>query len=91
MAAPSANNSALQPELGTFDVLSQRELQVLRLASSGAKNAEIAEQLSLSVHAVKFHLASVYRKLRVGNRTEAAVAFLHLVEGIHPQTGKGAP
>jgi DNA-binding CsgD family transcriptional regulator len=89
MAAPSANN-ALQLEAGTFDALSARELEVLRLTSSGAKNAEIAEELGLSVHAVKFHLASVYRKLRVGNRTEAAVAFLHIAEGVQPTTGKDA-
>jgi DNA-binding NarL/FixJ family response regulator len=53
--------------------LSGREVQVLSLASSGSTNHQIAERLGLSVHAVKFHLASVYRKLGVANRTEAAV------------------
>jgi DNA-binding CsgD family transcriptional regulator len=46
------------------------------MTSEGLKNGEIAERLDVSVHAVKFHLASIYRKLGVGNRTEAAVAFL---------------
>lgn len=56
--------------------LSPRELEVLELASQGSTNTVIATGLGLSVHAVKFHLASIYRKLGVGNRTEAAVAFL---------------
>jgi DNA-binding NarL/FixJ family response regulator len=57
--------------------LSPRELQVLEMASHGLRNAEIAQSLSVSVHAVKFHLAAIYRKLGVSNRTEAAVAHLH--------------
>jgi len=56
--------------------LSARERQILEMASLGLTNAEIAASLSVTVHAVKFHLASVYRKLGVSNRTEAAVKFL---------------
>jgi two-component system, NarL family, response regulator DegU len=56
--------------------LSTRELEVLRLVSNGSTNSEIGDDLGLSVHAVKFHLASIYRKLGVANRTEAAVAFV---------------
>lgn len=56
--------------------LSRRELEVLQLASNGSTNNEIAAALGLSAHAVKFHLASVYRKLGVVNRTEAAVLFV---------------
>jgi DNA-binding CsgD family transcriptional regulator len=59
-----------------LDDLSHRELQVLRLASSGSTNGQIGQDLGVSIHAVKFHLASVYRKLGVGNRTEAAGVFL---------------
>jgi DNA-binding NarL/FixJ family response regulator len=59
----------------TGSTLSQRELQVLELASLGLRNAQIAERLALSVHAVKFHLSGAYRKLGVTNRTEAVVAF----------------
>jgi DNA-binding NarL/FixJ family response regulator len=36
----------------------------------------MAGELELTVHAIKFHLAAVYRKLGVSNRTEAAVAYL---------------
>jgi DNA-binding NarL/FixJ family response regulator len=58
---------------------STRELQVLEMAALGLRNAEIAERMELSVHAIKFHLAAVYRKLGVTNRTEAAVAYLRRV------------
>jgi DNA-binding CsgD family transcriptional regulator len=54
--------------------LSPRELQVLELVRSGRTNGEIADALQVSVHTVKFHLASIYRKLGVSNRTQAAVA-----------------
>lgn len=57
--------------------LSGRELQVLELASLGMTNMQIALRLQLSVHAVKFHLAAIYRKLSVANRTEAAFVFLN--------------
>ena len=56
--------------------LSPREAQVMQLMTEGMTNRQIAGHLSVTVHAVKFHLASIYRKLEVHNRTEAAVAFL---------------
>jgi DNA-binding CsgD family transcriptional regulator len=62
--------------------LSRREAAVLGLASIGLTNAEIAERLGLSVHAVKFHLGGVYRKLGVSNRTMAARFYLSGGSGI---------
>jgi DNA-binding CsgD family transcriptional regulator len=56
--------------------LSPREKEVLAMASTGMTNAQMAEGLHVTVHAVKFHLASIYRKLGVGNRTEAAALYL---------------
>lgn len=53
-----------------------REAEVLELVARGQTNAEIASTLGVTVHAIKFHLAAVYRKLGVGNRTEAASVFL---------------
>jgi DNA-binding CsgD family transcriptional regulator len=61
---------------GGLKRLSHRESEVLAMASTGLTNAQMAERLEVTVHAVKFHLASIYRKLGVGNRTEAAVLFL---------------
>jgi len=54
---------------------SRRELDVLELVSTGMTNTQVADQLGLTVHAIKFHLASIYRKLGAANRTEAAVAW----------------
>jgi DNA-binding CsgD family transcriptional regulator len=66
--------SGLHPE--PRSILSPRELQVLEMASLGLTNWQIAGRLQVTVHAVKFHLAAIYRKLGVTNRTEAAVAYL---------------
>lgn len=60
-----------------FARLSARELEVLEMMSMGFTNAEIAEQLDVSVHAVKFHLAAIYRKLGVTNRTEATSMYMN--------------
>jgi DNA-binding NarL/FixJ family response regulator len=47
----------------------------------GMTNPQIASRLELSVHAIKFHLASIYRKLGAANRTEAAVAWALTMNG----------
>jgi DNA-binding CsgD family transcriptional regulator len=62
-----------RPPLAT---LSEREREVLRRASSGETNAQIAASLGVTVHAVKFHLGSIFRKLGVANRTTAAAIYL---------------
>ncbi len=49
---------------------------MLAMAAQGLTNAQMAARLEVTIHAVKFHLSSIYRKLGVANRTEAAVAFL---------------
>ena len=63
-------------ERPVLSVLSPRELEVLGMVSGGLTNVEIARRLEVTVHAIKFHLASVYRKLGVSNRTEAAATYL---------------
>lgn len=54
------------------EALTERELYVLRLVSSGATNSEIAEKLSISINTVKSHLKSILGKLQLENRTQAA-------------------
>lgn len=68
--------ASLAHDSGLQKPLSARETEVLTMASTGLRNAEIADRLCISIHAVKFHLATIYRKLGVTNRTEAAVVFL---------------
>jgi DNA-binding NarL/FixJ family response regulator len=58
--------------------LTPREEQVLALLVEGLSNREIAEQLSLSPHTVKFHLASLMDKLDATSRTEAVIRAIRL-------------
>ena len=51
--------------------LSAREVEVLRLLSSGLTNAEIAERLFLSDHTIRAHLRRIYHKLGITTRAEA--------------------
>lgn len=68
--------SESQPVSGPLKLLSPRETEVLGLASLGLTNPEIALRLSVTVHAVKFHLAGIYRKFGVANRTTAVGIYL---------------
>jgi DNA-binding NarL/FixJ family response regulator len=51
--------------------LTERENQVLQLLARGLPNKQIAVQLGISEHTVKFHVSSIYTKLQATNRTEA--------------------
>jgi DNA-binding CsgD family transcriptional regulator len=62
-------------------LLTHREHEVLFLASRGLTNSQIASELGVSTHVVKFHLASIYRKLGVVNRTEAAAHYVAALAG----------
>jgi DNA-binding NarL/FixJ family response regulator len=63
-AAPvAARNGAL---------LSEREVEVLRLLAAGKANADIARELFLSPYTVRNHISSILAKLQIANRTEAA-------------------
>jgi amino acid adenylation domain-containing protein len=68
---------------GNGTALTPREREVLRLISAGLTNRGVAERLGVTVHAVKFHLHSIYRKLDVSNRTEAAVQYAETVAHAH--------
>jgi len=72
---------ASPPRPSSRTAFSTREIEVLELASQGMTNPQIARRLELSVHAIKFHLASIYRKLGAANRTEAAVAWALTTNG----------
>jgi len=61
---------ASEPQPGPPDDLSERELEVLRLIALGHTNAEIAEQLYLSVRTVETHRAHIQQKLGLSSRAE---------------------
>jgi DNA-binding NarL/FixJ family response regulator len=71
--SPDAARGAAVSSGGAHEsVLSGRELEVLRLVAAGSTNGEIARKLWVTEQTVKFHLSNIYRKLEVGNRTEAS-------------------
>jgi len=57
-------------------VLTEREIEVLRLATRGLSNQDIASELSLSLRTVQAHLGHIFNKLQVSSRTEAVVRAL---------------
>jgi DNA-binding NarL/FixJ family response regulator len=52
--------------------LTRRELEILRLVAEGHSNSALAKMLWVTEQTIKFHLANIYRKLDVANRTEAS-------------------
>ena len=56
-----------------FVDLSKREVRILRLVAEGASNKEIGDRLSLSEQTIKNYLSTIYQKLHVSSRTEAAI------------------
>jgi NarL family two-component system response regulator LiaR len=55
------------------EVLSERELDVLKLATRGLSNQDIADKLCLSLRTVQAHFSHIFNKLQVSSRTEAVV------------------
>jgi DNA-binding NarL/FixJ family response regulator len=66
--------------------LTQREHDILALLSEGRSNREIAQALFLSEKTVKAHLAAIFRKLGVTNRTQAAMMAVQMGVGPTPGT-----
>lgn len=76
----AANRSVLSPQVTAqlvmrttqpASALSPREIEILKLAATGASNRNMAKQLFISEATVKTHLVHVYNKLNVDNRTAA--------------------
>lgn len=56
-----------------IEVLTKRELEVLKLLSFGMYNKEIAEKLGISERTIKNHVSNIFKKIGVADRTQAAV------------------
>ncbi len=61
-----------QAHMPTPEVLTERELEVLKLVAQGASNPQIADDLYITINTVKVHLRNILEKLQVENRTQAA-------------------
>lgn len=61
--------------------LTDRELEVLRQVGQGRDNAEVAQQLSMSIRTVERHLTSIYTKLGLTGRSARAAAVARLLSG----------
>ena len=62
-----------QPARLPYDDLPQRELEVPQLAADGLGNKEIAAKLVISEKTVKNHIANIFAKLQVNDRTHAVL------------------
>jgi len=63
-----------RPEFHPADqILSPREIEVLRMIAEGLSNKEIASKLGISEHTVKFHISAIFMKLGASSRTEAVI------------------
>jgi two-component system nitrate/nitrite response regulator NarL len=82
--APGPSDAA-----GAARGLSPRELQILRALVNGRSNKAIARELSISEATVKVHLKALLRKVRVNNRTQAAVWALN--QGVARQMPDAGP
>jgi DNA-binding NarL/FixJ family response regulator len=67
-----AATQSAEPDGPILEPLTTRELEVLDLVSQGLSNKAIARRLGISDQTVKFHVATIFDKLGVANRTEAA-------------------
>ena len=61
----------LSRQAATTELLSEREVEVLQLIAKGAANKQIAASLSIGESTVKTHVANIFQKLDVNDRTEA--------------------
>lgn len=70
MGAPQSNGD------GNYSLLTEREIDVLKLVTEGFNNAEISDKLCISMNTVKTHLKNIFQKLEVEDRTAAALKAL---------------
>lgn len=71
-----AQQGAPATDSTVLDILSERELEILRLVANGLSNAEIAGRLFLSQGTVRNYVSAILNKLDVADRTQAAVLAL---------------
>ena len=75
-APVDTDNSDDYTQVLEMSPLTERELEVLELIVAGSSNAQIAEQLYITVGTVKTHVCNILNKLSASDRTQAAVRAL---------------
>lgn len=72
---PAFNNRLIARDVDKdkIDLLTSRELEVLTQVANGMFNKEIANNLNISERTVKNHIANIFKKIDVSDRTQAAV------------------
>lgn len=72
---PELNSKLLKRDIDKEKIksLTNRELEILKLVSNGQSNKDLASALNISERTVKNHLSSLFKKIDVEDRTQAAV------------------
>lgn len=71
--APELKERLKSKSFSSKDLLTKREVEVLKLVAEGLFNKEIADKLNISEKTVKNHISNIFKKISVSDRTQAAV------------------
>lgn len=71
--AAMLRQSKIIEQQNRVEALTKRELEIIKLLVGGLYNKEIADNLNISEKTVKNHISSIFRKINVSDRTQAAV------------------
>jgi two-component system nitrate/nitrite response regulator NarL len=84
---PSAAPTGVNPSDKVLRTLSSREVEILQCLTKGSSNKQIARELGLADATVKVHVKAILRKVRLENRTQAAIwAKQHLQPAANDET-----
>jgi len=70
LEAMPGESEKVKPDARSEEILSEREVEVLRLLAAGESYKEIGQKLFLSLNTVQFHVKNIYRKLSVNKRAQ---------------------
>ncbi|MDC0739500.1 response regulator transcription factor [Cognatishimia sp. SS12] len=76
---PKPVAAAAPPPSVDPDILTPREVAVMKHVSNGLQNKQIAGELGVSEHTIKLHIHHIITKLNVSNRTAAAMKFMEVM------------
>jgi len=76
LADRASTSNEIEGEISLLDLLSRKELAILNLIARGMTNEDIGKKLLVSPKTVKTHASNIFDKLKVKNRTEAALLLM---------------